>query len=134
MPRPSLEEDVRVAVREYLLVAETLSAVEAPLTTLAVANRLNFNRKTLKKYGLDQEIVAAAKCQARNSKLSPKEIERRSMSDPLRQRDQEIQAMRRRCEALIARYAWRKATLSGSASMHRSYGSPCPCLTAHYPM
>ncbi len=103
MPRPSLEQDVRKAVREYLLVAETQSAEEAPLNTLAVAQQLNFNRKTLKKYRLDEEIAAAAERQTRNGKLSPKEIERRSMSDMLRDRDQEIEAMRRRCEALIAR-------------------------------
>lgn len=103
MPRPSLEEGVRKAVREYLLTAETLSSDQAPLNTLAVAKLLNFDRKTLKKYGLDREIAAAAGRQARNGKLSPKEIERRSMNDMLRDRDQEIGAMRRRCEALIAR-------------------------------
>jgi hypothetical protein len=102
MARPSLEEHVRKAVRDYLLAAETLSPAEAPLSTLAVAKHLNFNRKTLKKYRLDAEIAAAAERQARNGKLSPKEIERRSMNDMLRDRDQEIEAMRRRCEALIA--------------------------------
>jgi hypothetical protein len=103
MPRPSLEKDVRKAVREYLLTAETQSSEQAPLNTFAVAKLLDFDRKTLKKYGMDKEISAAAERQARNGKLSPKEIERRSMNDMLRDRDLEIDAMRRRCEALIAR-------------------------------
>jgi len=67
-----LEEPVRAAVLEYLITAETLSHDEAPLNTLAVAERLNFNRKTLKKYGLDKEITAAAERQTRNGKLSGK--------------------------------------------------------------
>jgi hypothetical protein len=103
MPRPSLEENVRKAVREYLLTAETQSSQHAPLNTLAVAKLLNFDRKTLKKYGLDREIEVAARRQACNGKLSPRELERRSMKDMLRDRDQEINAMRHRCEALIAR-------------------------------
>ncbi|MGA1981111.1 MAG: hypothetical protein ABSG84_01450 [Acidobacteriaceae bacterium] len=94
---------MRKAVREYLLTAEAQSPEQAPLNTLAVAKLLSFDRKTLKKYGLDRDIAAAAERQARNGKLSPKEIERRSINDMLRDRDQEIDAMRRRCEALIAR-------------------------------
>lgn len=103
MPRPSLKENVRKAVSDYLLVAETKSPEQAPLNTRAVAKLLSFDRKTLKKYGLDEEIAAASKRQARNGKISPKEMERRSMNDKLRDRDQEIDAMRCRCEALIAR-------------------------------
>ncbi len=103
MPRPSLEEDVRKAVREYLLVAENLSAEEAPLNTLAVAEQVNFNRKTLKKYHLDELIVAAAGRQARQGKPSLEEVKCRSMHSTLRDRDQELVAMRRRCEALIAK-------------------------------
>lgn len=103
MPRPSLEDKIRKAVSEDILVAEMCSAEEAPLNTLAVAERLGFNRKTLKKYHLDEEIAAAAKRQARIGKLSSKEIERRSNQAALRARDKEIEAMRQRCEALIAR-------------------------------
>jgi len=103
VPRPRLEERVRAAVREYLTSAETLSSEEAPLNTSAVAQRLRFNRKTLKKYRLDAEIAEAAERQARHGKLSPKEMERRSHTDMLRARDLEIEAMRRRCEALVAR-------------------------------
>jgi hypothetical protein len=103
MPRPSLEEDVRKAVREYPLLAENLSAEEAPLNTLAVAELLNFDRKTLKKYHLDEEIAAAAERQAVRAKPSPREIKQRSIQNMLSARDQEIAAMRQRCESLIAR-------------------------------
>jgi hypothetical protein len=103
MPRPSLEKDVRKAIREYLLLAENLSAEEAPLNTLAVAEQVNFDRKTLKKYHLDEEIAAAAERQARNGRPSPKEVKQRSIENMLMARDQEIAAMRQRCEALIAR-------------------------------
>lgn len=102
MPRPSLKHEVRQAVREYLRMAETLSSEEAPLNALAVAERLNFNRKTLKKYGLDAEIASAAERQSRNGELSPKIKARRSMNNILRDRSQEIEALRHRCEALVA--------------------------------
>jgi hypothetical protein len=102
MPRPSLEHEVRQAVREYLHMAETLSSEEAPLNALAVAERLNFNRKTLKKYGLDADIASAAERQSRNGELSPKIKARRSMNNMLRDRSQEIEALRHRCEALVA--------------------------------
>ena len=103
MARPSLEECVRKAVREDLLIAEQLSAEEAPLNTLAVAERINFDRKTLKKYHLDEDIAAAAKRQASHGNPSPKEVERRSIQNRLRAQAQETEAMRRRCEALIER-------------------------------
>jgi hypothetical protein len=103
MARPSIEEGVRKAVREYLLLAENLSAEEAPLNTLAVAARLNFDRKTLKKYHLDEDIAAASQRQASRGKPSPKEIEQRSIQNRLRARDEEIVSMRLRCEALIER-------------------------------
>lgn len=103
MPRPKLQEKVRAAVQEYLTSAETLSSEEAPLNVSAVAQHLGFNRKTLKKYGLDREIAEAAERQASHGRLSPKEMEQRSRTDMLRARDLEIEAMRRRCEALVAR-------------------------------
>jgi hypothetical protein len=102
MSRPSLEVNVHKAVREYLLVAQNTSPDEAPLSTLAVARRLNFDRKTLRKYGLDAEIATAAECQARNWGLSAQESGHRSMNDMLRDRDRDIEVLRRRCEALIA--------------------------------
>jgi len=101
--RPSLEQTVRTKVRDYLVAAEALSTEEAPLNTRAVAQRLGFNRKTLKKYELDVAIARAAERQAKSRKLSSKELERRSYVDKLRQRDQEIAVMRGRCEALVAK-------------------------------
>jgi hypothetical protein len=103
MPRPTLEKELRKTVREYLAIAENLSVEEAPLNTLAVALRLGYDRKTLKKYGFDAEISEVAERQAQKGKPSPKELKRRSDSDLLRQRDEEITAMRQRCEELIAR-------------------------------
>lgn len=105
MARPSLEDPVRKAVQAYLLTAETLSPEEAPLNTFSVARQLGFNRKTLKKYGLDLEIAEAVRRQVQNGKLSPRQREHRSSMDLLRERDQEIESMRRRCEALIAQIA-----------------------------
>lgn len=103
MPRPKLEQRVRDAVRRYVLAAETQCAAEAPLNTLAVARRVGFNRKTLKKYGLDAEIARASEKQARNGNMSALKSERRSYADRLNERDCEIETMRRRCEALVAR-------------------------------
>ena len=103
MPRPSLEHTVRSAVDAYIAAALTMSAKEAPLNVLAVAHQTGFDRKTLKKYGLDVEITSAAKRQARNGKSSPREIAQRSQADVLRSRDNEIAALRARCEGLVAR-------------------------------
>jgi hypothetical protein len=105
MPRPSIEfeQKVRQAVDAYIAAAATKSVEEAPLNVLAVANHTGFDRKTLKKYGLDVEIAAAAKRQARNGKSSPREIAQRSQADALRSRDNEIAALRARCEGLVAR-------------------------------
>src|SRR5215469_15339264 len=87
LPRPKLEQRVRDAVRSYLLAAETLCAAEAPLNTLAVARRVGFNRKTLKKYGLDAEIARASEKQERNGKISARKSEWRSYADTLHERD-----------------------------------------------
>ena len=103
MGRPRIEDTVRKAVQDYLLAAEALSPEVAPLNTIAVARRLNIDRKTLKKYGLDFEIAKSADRQARNGKLSPKELKRRSYTDMLRARDEDAALMRGRCEALIKR-------------------------------
>jgi hypothetical protein len=75
VPRPTLVEKAREAVRSYLLTAEMLSPEEAPLNTLSVAHALGSNRKTLKKYGLDVEIARASERQShrviRNGVLTP---------------------------------------------------------------
>ena len=102
MPRPAIDEQVRQAVREYLTVSVNKLPGEAPLNVLAVAKRTGFDRKTLKKYGLDAEIAAAAKQQSTGSKLSPQQEQQRSHADALQQRDQEIALLRQRCERLIA--------------------------------
>lgn len=103
MPRPSMENEVREAVRVYLATAVARSPEEAPLHVLAVAKQTGFDRKTLKKYGLDMEIAAAAAEQAKGRELSPRETQRRSQADALHDRDQEISALRQRCESLVAR-------------------------------
>lgn len=102
MPRPAIEEQVRQAVREYLVVAVSKSPGEAPLNVLAVAKRTGFDRKTLKKYGLDVDIAVAAKQQSRGGKLSPQQEQRRSHTDALHQRDHEITLLRQKCEGLVA--------------------------------
>lgn len=103
MPRPPVEDDVRRAVKNYLATAVRMSAEEAPLNVLAVAKETGFDRKTLKKYGLDIEIGTAAKQQSQSGKLSLRETARRSQADSLRDRDHEIVALRARCEGLVAR-------------------------------
>ena len=103
VPRPKLEAKVRDAVRDYLRIAETLPRGQAPLNTQAVAHQLGFNRKTLKKYGLDAEIAEAAERQASKGKMSARESGLRSYPGILHQRNCEIEAMRRRSEALLAR-------------------------------
>jgi hypothetical protein len=103
VPRPSVEDNVRRAVKDYLATAVSMSAEEAPLNVLAVAKQIGFDRKTLKKYSLDIEIGAAAKQQSQSGRLSPRETGRRSQADSLRDRDHEIAALRGRCEGLVAR-------------------------------
>lgn len=103
MPRPPIEDTVRQAVRDYLAAAVTKSSEEAPLNVLTVAKQTGFNRKTLKKYGLDVEVTSAAKLQAKAGTVSPREMQRRSQADAIGNRDQEIAALRIRCEALVAR-------------------------------
>ena len=102
MPRPAIDEQVRRTVRDYLAVAVNKLPGEAPLNVLAVAKCTGFDRKTLKKYGLDAEIAAAAKQQSRGGKLSAQQEQRQSHTDALHQRDQEISLLRRRCEGLVA--------------------------------
>lgn len=101
MGRRSIEERVRKEVEDYLRQAEVISPAEAPLNTLAVATHLKANRKTLKKYRLDVEIAAAAERRARNGVLSPAQSVRRTNTEQLRIRDEEIAGMRKRCEALV---------------------------------
>ncbi len=103
MPRPPVEDDVRKAVRDYLAAAVSRSPEEAPLNVLAVAKQTGFDRKTLKKYGLDIEVSRAAKQQAHAGRLSPRETARRSQADAMHDRDQEIADLQRRCEGLVAR-------------------------------
>jgi hypothetical protein len=79
------------------------SRSEAPLNVFAVAASTGFNRKTLKKYGLDVEIAVAAKNQAKGGKISAREAQQRPHADALRARDQEISELRHRCEELVAR-------------------------------
>jgi len=102
LPRPAVEQEVCQAVRSYLAAAVNKPPAEAPLNVLAVAKRTGFDRKTLKKYGLDVEITAAAKQQSSSGKLSPQQEQRRSHIDALHQRDQEIIQLRQRCEGLVA--------------------------------
>lgn len=47
---------------------KTQSAEDAPLKTMAVARQVGFNRKTLKKYGLDAEIARASEEQRHNGR------------------------------------------------------------------
>jgi hypothetical protein len=98
-----VEDEVRQAVRAYLAAAVTKTVEAAPLNVLAVAKQTGFDRKTLKKYGLDIDIGTAAKAQAKAGKLPPRETGRRSQADALRDREQEIAALRQRCEGLVAR-------------------------------
>jgi hypothetical protein len=100
MSRPSIREEVTKKVSEYLLVAETQPQEQAQLNTLAVAKLLNFDRKTLTKYGLDRIIVEAAERQKQNNHMSPRATESRSMHDLMRDREEE---WRKRCEALVAK-------------------------------
>ena len=102
MPRPVIETRVRQAVRDYLAVAASKLPGDAPLNVLAVAKRMGFDWKTLKKYGLDVEIAAAAKQQSSGGRLSPQQGQRRSHADALHDRDQEIALLRQRCEGLVA--------------------------------
>lgn len=103
MPRPKLDAKVREAVRNYLQIGLTLPREQAPLNIRAVAHQLGFNRKTLKKYGLDAEIASTSKRQESNGKTGTRESERRSYSRAMHEQDLEIEAMRKRCEALLAR-------------------------------
>jgi hypothetical protein len=95
-----MEDQVRQAVRGYLATVVARTPAVAPLNVLAVAKQTGFDRKTLKKYGLDIEIVAAAKEQKKGAKPCP--TPRRSQADALRDRDEEIATLRQRCEGLIA--------------------------------
>ena len=90
-------------MRNYLAAAVTKPAEEAPLNVVAVAKQTGFDRKTLKKYRLDVEVGAAAKQQGKAGRLSLRETGRRSQADALRDREQEIAALRQRCEGLVAR-------------------------------
>ncbi len=103
MPRLKLEAKVRDAVRNYLGIAEGLPPGEAPLNTRAVAREVGFNRKTLKKYGLDTEIAKVAEMRASKGRMSARMSEQYSNYRMPHERKGEIEAMRRRCEALLTR-------------------------------
>lgn len=101
MPRPAMEDEVRQVVRGYLIAAVAKTPAVAPLNVLAVAKQTGFDRKTLKKYGLDIEIAAAAEEQKKGAKPCP--TPQRSQADALHDRDEEIATLRQRCEGLVAR-------------------------------
>jgi len=101
VPRPSMEDQVRQAVRGYLATAVAKTPAVAPLNVLAVAKQTGFDRKTLKKYSLEIEIAAAAEEQKKRAKPCP--TPQRSQADALHDRNEEIAILRQRCEALIAR-------------------------------
>ena len=126
MPRPSIEHLVRQAVATDIAAGLTKSAEEAPLNVLAVAHRTGFDRKTLKKYELDVEIAAAAKRQATNGKASSREVALRSQADALRSRDNEIAALRVRCEGLVARICLAEGNAQRIGIDPVELGSPWP--------
>ena len=103
MPRPSIEDELRKVLREYLERGELLSAEEAPLNTLAVAKALDVDRKTLKKYGLGAEIAASAKRQMQNATLSPRQLASRAADMAIKEQNRRIGEMIRRNEALLER-------------------------------
>ncbi len=124
MPRPAIDEQVRQAVRDYLAVAVNKRPDEAPLNVLAVAKCTRFDRKTLKKYGLDAEIAAAAKQQSRGGKLS---AINRSSGDPIPTRCineiKKLPCCAKGARGLLRRSAWRKAMPSDLASTRPSFGN-----------
>jgi hypothetical protein len=64
MPRPSEEASVRARVAAELRAAEQAEPGRYPLSLNAVAKRTGVSRVTLRKYGLDTLIRAAAQRQA----------------------------------------------------------------------
>jgi hypothetical protein len=117
-----MEEKVRDAVRVYLATAVAMSPEDAPLHVLAVAKQTGFDRKTLKKYGLDMEIAAAAEEQAKGPELSPREVQRRSQADALEIRKSPL------CASVVS-LSWhesasRKATPSAWGSIQSNFGNP----------
>jgi hypothetical protein len=73
---------------------------------------LGFNRKTFKTYDLDVEIARASERQARNGKISPRDLERRPYADKLHQRDSEIEQYGSAARLWFRGSAWQRETPS----------------------
>lgn len=101
MPRKSQEAALREKVQAYLTLAEGHSPEESPLDVQAVAAALTVSRTTLYKYGLEQQIRAAAERQQKRAKLSGTALERYAYADMMRQVRQDLEQERERNRHLV---------------------------------
>lgn len=103
MPRKSQEAALRQKVQEYLTLAEGHLPEESPIDVQSVAVALGVSRTTLYKYGLEQEIRAAAERQQRKAKLSGTASERYAYADMIRKLREELEQEQERNKTLVER-------------------------------
>lgn len=99
MARPSQREEVLAAVRKDLLTAEVESPDVMPINFSSVAERIGFDRRTVKRYA-EEEIQKSQKAQARHS-LSSARREEEAYLDKLRKKDEETKTWKAQYEALL---------------------------------
>ena len=103
MPRKSQESALRERVQAYLSLAEGHLPEESSLDVQSVAAALKVSRTTLYKYGLEQQIRAAAERQQKRAKLSGTMVERHAYADMIRQLRQDVAQEQERNKKLVER-------------------------------
>lgn len=104
MARPSIQNAVTEKVKSYIERALKTSPQLMPLSTLAVAKAIGNDRRVLKKYRLDEEIVQAAKVQRRTHRMGA-DSARRTLDERLSAMMTERDRMVAQVDALLGRLA-----------------------------
>lgn len=101
MARPPIEDLVKAKVQAYIQEAISASPEIKPLSTLAVATAIGHDRRVLKKYGLDEIIVKAAKAQKKNKKAGT-DGKRRTLEERIDALESDRDRLNRQANALLA--------------------------------
>jgi hypothetical protein len=104
MARPSEEERVRRLVSDDIARAKAAEPGQYPINLYAVSRRTGVHRATIKKYDL-LELITRAAARQNSGRLTEAQRTRRDAADRLTEKDAELEAFRRRGEALAARLA-----------------------------
>jgi len=105
MSRPSVREELKGRLREYLAIAETHPPEECGLDVRGVAAVLRVSPTTLYKYGFNRYINAAEQRQRENAFIAGAAIEQDYFKGQIRALTEELEKERERNKSLVGRIA-----------------------------